>query len=837
MASSNNEGEILATPVTDYHFVDDKDEPISFALLPMHWCEDGKPESIEQPVFLHGVANGGNICKQVTAWKFELLDEKAEVSVLSKTNNWIKLHKPRKIYEGTVSAILITLDCLHFVQRNLEMTETSLWNHLEENFSSYEIKPSEIDLLDQLPLIREAVEHNKKLSESKFILTFLKFPNKKVFDENIQAGSDDRISKNVVDDEELYEEIWAADEGEGEETDLFDSVCTICDNGGEILCCEGRCMRSFHATVDGGAESDCISLGLSKSQIEEMPNFLCLNCQHKRHQCFACGKLGSSDRSSCPEVFCCVSATCGYFYHPECIAKLLHLGNNESLEMQKRIAAGESFTCPAHICHGCKERENKEVDELQFAVCRRCPRAYHRKCLPRDIVFEDIEEEDVIQRAWDGLLPNNRVLIYCLDHEMDKTLSTPIRNHLIFPHVEVKKKRSFSDLQSSKGKVVENTTLLGTKDSPKGRIVLKIPKHDFKMSSDGYDVCSSRKREKLFSGKDYEYAKESKTEDACRRPLNDNVKSISETVDTEAKRRVRALMARTPSITLEEIKRSHKAPSTHAHSLKFTVDKTITMGKVEGFVEAVRNALQKLEEGGNLEDAKAVCGPEVLHQIIKWKSKLKVYLAPFLHGTRYTSFGRHFTKVDKLKEIVEKLHWYVRSGDTIVDFCCGSNDFSCLMKNKLEITGKNCSFKNFDIFQPKNDFSFEKRDWMTVGPQELPNGSKLIMGLNPPFGVKAALANKFIKKALEFKPKLLILIVPPETARLHDKRQPYDLIWEDDVTLSGKSFYLPGSVDVNDNQMLQWNNRTPPLYLWSRRDFSALHRGIALRRKHISRKL
>lgn len=40
------------------------------------------------------------------------------------------------------------------------------------------------------------------------------------------------------------------------------------------------------------------------------------------------------------------------------------------------------------------------------------------------------------------------------------------------------------------------------------------------------------------------------------------------------------------------------------------------------------------------------------------------------------------------------------------------------------------------------------------------------MGLNPPFGVRAALANKFIDKALEFKPKLVILIVPRETERL-----------------------------------------------------------------------
>lgn len=96
------------------------------------------------------------------------------------------------------------------------------------------------------------------------------------------------------------------------------------------------------------------------------------------------------------------------------------------------------------------------------------------------------------------------------------------------------------------------------------------------------------------------------------------------------------------------------------------------------------------------------------------------------------------------------------------------------------------------------------------------------MGLNPPFGVNAALANKFIDKALEFNPKLLILIVPTETercahscysfippppslslcvcaracvchftlplafSRLDKKRTPYDLVWEDKAMLAGK---------------------------------------------------
>lgn len=167
----------------------------------------------------------------------------------------------------------------------------------------------------------------------------------------------------------------------------------------------------------------------------------------------------------------------------------------------------------------------------------------------------------------------------------------------------------------------------------------------------------------------------------------------------------------------------------------------------------------------------------------------------------------------------------------IVNFCCGSNDFSCLLKEKLEEVGKSCLFKNYDLFQPKNDFNFEKRDWLSVNLDELPDGSKLIMGLNPPFGVKASLANKFINKALKFRPKLIILIVPKETRRL-DEKEAYDLIWEDDRVLCGKSFYLPGSVDVNEKQLEQWNVKAPPLYLWSRNDWTARHRAIAQEHGH-----
>lgn len=42
-------------------------------------------------------------------------------------------------------------------------------------------------------------------------------------------------------------------------------------------------------------------------------------------------------------------------------------------------------------------------------------------------------------------------------------------------------------------------------------------------------------------------------------------------------------------------------------------------------MQAVRTALQKIEEGGSLEDAQAVCDPDVLSQLFKWKVQYSSY--------------------------------------------------------------------------------------------------------------------------------------------------------------------------------------------------------------------
>lgn len=897
----DEEEDSVPQSATNYYFEDDDKEPVSFACLPIQWSHKEKVDGSAAGLYLRGTSDDGllPLHKLVKAWRFDLSNFEPEISVLTKDNVWIKLVKPRKSYAELIRTVLVTVHALQFLGRNPQASDRSLWEHLSKIFKAYDVKPSQNDLVDHIDVIAEAVKRDGKLSKSKFIPAFLsKKPTKKrLLDED--NPKDDFI---VEDDSAVASNEDELDDEEDDD-DYFESVCAICDNGGELLCCEGSCLRSFHATRKDGVDSDCDSLGMTKMQVEAIQKYYCPNCEHKIHSCFICKKLGSSDNSNgAAEVFQCVSATCGYFYHPRCVSKRLHSGKKEEAEaLERQIIAGE-FTCPLHKCSVCKNGEVKTDSDLQFAVCRRCPKSYHRKCLPREISFEDIDDEDIFTRAWDGLL-NNRVLIYCLEHEMDEELMTPVRDHVEFPMSEEEKKRkilererrnildkarpTFKDLASrdryGQASVKSfRSSFPSSKDgvsTKKHGLLSSVPDHlrkrkevdPFRKSNlvrnksqktmeYGQSREAGKKKVEVDEARDAEQSKVSLGEGLFNY-MQDSNKARSHLVpvdskhnktdsvsskeagseipklDNDSQRRLLAIMKKAKEeITMDTILDKYKGPSTYRSSAMSVLSKTITMGKVEGSVQAVRTALKKLEEGGSIEDAKAVCEPEVLSQIFKWKDKFKVYLAPFLHGARYSSFGRHFTKPDKLQLIVDRLHWYAEDGDMIVDFCCGANDFSWLMKAKLEETGKKCSYKNYDLFQAKNDFCFEKRDWLTVCKEELPPGRRLIMGLNPPFGLNASLANAFVAKALEFLPKILILIVPPETERLDKKRSSYVCVWEDEEIVSGKSFYLPGSVNNEDQQLEEsWNLVSPPLSLWSHPDFAAKHRAIAEMHNHLPR--
>ncbi|XP_073039481.1 protein ENHANCED DOWNY MILDEW 2-like isoform X2 [Primulina eburnea] len=736
MAPPDEADKTVPCSVSDYEFVVDKDAPISFDKLPLYWNDVETPSRNQKNFFLRGTTDRRNrniYNKQVIAWRFDISFEKPTISVFSKQGCWIKLLKPRKSYAKYVRKILITVHTLHFMKWNPKKSWRALWDHLSNVLSISMCQPSVDDLVDHFSLITETVKRDETLAKCEHLVAFLKEKPRKMKPSIKRSHIPPKRACLVKD------EVVKNDDNESGE----DDVCAICDNGGRLLICEGKCLRSFHPTVEDGADSSCPSLGYSEAEYEaiEKVEFYCKNCELKQHQCFGCGNLGSSDELSGAEVFRCVNGACGHFYHPHCVAKLLHPGDEAAAEEhRKKIAEGKQFACPRHICDRCKELEVSAVDDLRFAICRRCPRSYHRKCLPRKIVFEkDVDlSKGIVQRAWEGLIPNNRILIYCLKHDIDLKTSTPVRNHIKFPVSE--------PVESARGQSIGDE-LENTRNVELEPIV--------KMADNSLNLYADKK-----------------------------------------KRILTVMKNASSSATLEKLIEKHKAQSS-----PFSVD--FTSGKVECSVEAVRAALQKLEGGGSVHDAKTFCGTDILFQVMNWK-------------------------------IVNKLHWYVQDGDMVVDFCCGSNDFSCFMKKKLNEVGKSCSFKNYDILQAKNDFNFERKDWVEVRPDVILEGSRLIMGLHPPSGTDGDLDDKFIKKALEFKPKLLILIAPRGTQRLDNKDFPYDLIWEDDKMFMGNSFYIPGSVDVSGEQLEDLNVNAPILHLWSSPDWTQKHKAIAKQHGHLS---
>ena len=225
-----------------------------------------------------------------------------------------------------------------------------------------------------------------------------------------------------------------------------DYICAICDEGGDLICCDGDCGRSFHPTKPTGEASHCDTLGLSEEQLE-LPEFLCENCESKKHQCFVCGELGSSDQGGDEQVIIqCNKRGCKRFYHPYC----LPLDINKIPE----------DACPMHECYSCKKKNATSEDnkmtgktkgketcrkkhatsegnktrgqskgrgtwEMNLVLCRRCPKAFHRKCLPREM----FGGEGNIQRIWETA---GGTVFYCGDHEMVENLRSAKRNHIKF---------------------------------------------------------------------------------------------------------------------------------------------------------------------------------------------------------------------------------------------------------------------------------------------------------------------------------------------------------------------------------------------------------------------
>ncbi|KOM58566.1 hypothetical protein LR48_Vigan11g160000 [Vigna angularis] len=317
MASSDEEGEIIPV-VTSYWFENEKEDFVSLCSLTLLFSISETECDLGEKVFLRGTTDDSlqKIYKQITGWRFELTYEQPEISVLSKDRNWITLQRPRECFESTIRTILVTVYFLHFLRRNPEESQLSIWDKLKKAFSAFDIIPSVNDILNHVSLMREAVKRDKDLAKSKPLCEVITIYLKGII-EGCFGSSAAKLTPLILGNPRMFilqcnqNLLWTQDEENvqsdelnlvGEQNIGYDTVCSICDNGGEILPCEGSCLRSFHATKEAGIDAFCESLGYTTAQVKAFPNFYCQNCKYKQHQCFACGKLGSSDVSSKAEA-------------------------------------------------------------------------------------------------------------------------------------------------------------------------------------------------------------------------------------------------------------------------------------------------------------------------------------------------------------------------------------------------------------------------------------------------------------------------------------------------------------------------------------------------------
>ncbi|OEL34230.1 Protein ENHANCED DOWNY MILDEW 2 [Dichanthelium oligosanthes] len=150
--------------------------------------------------------------------------------------------------------------------------------------------------------------------------------------------------------------------------DMRNLCGSLFDHLNEVFSCKGQCKRAFHPTKKHGRKSECETLGYTSAQQKRIVTYICKNCKYKQHQCFKCGELEPSDEPNA-KVFQCNNSSCGYFYHPKCIAQLLEpVSVGGACALEKKISARMSFPCPIHWCFKCKRMEDRTQEALQLAT-------------------------------------------------------------------------------------------------------------------------------------------------------------------------------------------------------------------------------------------------------------------------------------------------------------------------------------------------------------------------------------------------------------------------------------------------------------------------------------
>jgi len=163
-------------------------------------------------------------------------------------------------------------------------------------------------------------------------------------------------------------------------------VCTICEDGGLLLMCDGPCMRSFH--------TNCLGM---PDMPEEDEEWSCPDCAAEKHLCLLCGVAGLDNF----EILKCSSSKCGRFYHLACLQK----DRRPVLKKEIKEPDGEiitTFKCPLHVCRLCLKGTGIRMHQGKLLNCLRCPTALHMNCIANSNI---------------GIIPKGTSHMICNFHE------------------------------------------------------------------------------------------------------------------------------------------------------------------------------------------------------------------------------------------------------------------------------------------------------------------------------------------------------------------------------------------------------------------------------------
>jgi hypothetical protein len=138
-----------------------------------------------------------------------------------------------------------------------------------------------------------------------------------------------------------------------------------------FLICDGGCHRIFHVP--------CADLA-KVPETEDV--WLCKDCSRKEHACAFCTEYGKDNI----DVFQCQDGLCGLFFHESClqahrvdyvydkddgkaISALQSVSEEDDFEMES--AKIPLFTCPAHQCWTCTQKDMIQLEKEEEAAEKR----------------------------------------------------------------------------------------------------------------------------------------------------------------------------------------------------------------------------------------------------------------------------------------------------------------------------------------------------------------------------------------------------------------------------------------------------------------------------------